>query len=101
MSAEYTPAPEVERHPEILDAGCRVVYVFRDKASKTNGKTVLGKARKVSGLNAYLGRADPDTFGEEFCGTVERWGFWRPDVEALVTAALKGEQGDLFAMETT
>jgi hypothetical protein len=31
-----------------------VLYVFRSEHSEENGKVVLGKARKVSGLNAYL-----------------------------------------------
>jgi hypothetical protein len=31
-----------------------VLYVFRSEHAEENGKVVLGKARKVSGLNAYL-----------------------------------------------
>lgn len=37
-------------------AGVDVIYVWRDKATKTRGRTVLGKARKVSGLHALLAR---------------------------------------------
>lgn len=37
-------------------AGVDIVYVWRDKAAKSRGRTVLGKARKVSGLNALLAR---------------------------------------------
>lgn len=57
----YTRAPAVEKiaqrlieahHSSLTDA--RIEYVFRDKASKAKGSTVWGKARKVSGLNAYL-----------------------------------------------
>jgi hypothetical protein len=39
-------------HPHIGDL--TVLYVFRSEHSEENGKVVLGKARKVSGLNAYL-----------------------------------------------
>lgn len=61
----YTAAPEVahiagdliatvDDHAEL--AGVDIVYVWRDKAAKSKGRTVLGKARKVSGLNALLAR---------------------------------------------
>lgn len=43
---------DVEQHKPLADA--RIEYVWRDKASKSNGRVVLGKARKVSGLNAFL-----------------------------------------------
>jgi predicted metallopeptidase len=35
-------------------AGLTVLYVFRSEAAEAHGRRVLGKARKVSGLNAYL-----------------------------------------------
>lgn len=41
-----------EFHPHIAEL--TVLYVFRSEHSEENGKVVLGKARKVSGLNAYL-----------------------------------------------
>lgn len=73
MSVTYRPAPAVEHiagtlipthHPD-LD-GVRIQYVFRSKASKKNDKIVLGKARKVSGLNAYLATpADEVGFDDE------------------------------------
>lgn len=61
----YKPAPDVahiagdliatvDDHAEL--AGVDVVYCWRDKAAKSKGRTVLGKARKVSGLNAFLAR---------------------------------------------
>lgn len=65
---DYTRAEDVEQiaaelirlhHPH-LDR-VRIEYVWRDKASVKGGKIVLGKARKVSGLNAYLSRPDPDS----------------------------------------
>lgn len=34
--------------------GVRIDYVFIDKAPKVKGKEVAGRARKVSGLNAFL-----------------------------------------------
>jgi hypothetical protein len=68
MSATYRPAPSVERiaqaligkhHHHLSDV--RVDYVFRSEAAKSGGKTVMGKARKISGLNAYLAQqVDPD-----------------------------------------
>lgn len=64
--AEYSQAPEVEtiarnliRDVEMhksLD-GVRIDFIFRDKAAKSKGRTVLAKARKVSGINAYLANA--------------------------------------------
>jgi hypothetical protein len=52
-------------------ASIRVEFVFRDKANRSHGRVVLGKARKVDGLNAFLARAltwDPDdvVYGEPF-----------------------------------
>lgn len=43
-------------HPEIASA--RIGYVSVDKASKKNGKPVLGKARKVSGVWEHLVELD-------------------------------------------
>lgn len=42
-------------HEHLADA--RIEFVFRDKANKSHGRIVLGTARKVGGLNAYLARA--------------------------------------------
>jgi predicted metallopeptidase len=61
MPTEWWTAPEVEEiaekliaehHPHLADVKIR--YVFRDEAAKSRGRTVLGKARKISGLNAHL-----------------------------------------------
>ena len=63
MSAKYKPAPEVEelgrklistveRH-EFLE-GVRVEFVFIDKAPRSKGRDVLGRARKIGGLTAFL-----------------------------------------------
>lgn len=59
--ALFAPAPAVAKiaaglikrhHPALGDAP--VVYVFRTPAQRTKGRLVLGSARKVSGLNAFL-----------------------------------------------
>lgn len=69
----YFAAPEAEKiaerliaehHAHLIDT--RVEFVFRDKAAKSHGKTVLGKTRKVSGLNAFLARRTDD--GEDTTG---------------------------------
>lgn len=57
----YSPAPEVaaiavgliaSHHTQLADAP--IVYVFRAKATQSKGHLVLGRARRVSGLNAFL-----------------------------------------------
>lgn len=73
MTTTYTPAPQVATvaqraiakwHPHLADV--RIEYVFRDPAAKTKGKVVLGKARKLSGLNsALVTLLNPDWGGEE------------------------------------
>jgi hypothetical protein len=69
MAVEYSPAPEVEEialrlikkyYPELSASDIRIEYVFRSEALKTRGKQVLGKARKVTGLNAHLAQRDGD-----------------------------------------
>lgn len=66
MAVTFRPAPAVERiadklirnhHTDLTDVEIR--YVFRSEAAKQNGKTILGKARKVSGLSAYLAQPEP------------------------------------------
>lgn len=70
MATNYTEAPEVQAiaatiiemyHPHLK--GIRVEYVFRSKAAKNKGRIVLGTARLVSGLNAFL--ASPSEADEE------------------------------------
>lgn len=69
MSVEYTPAPEVKDiagkliglyHDPLLNED--IEYVFRSEASSSKGKVVLGKARKVTGLPAYLSRTSEEPF---------------------------------------
>lgn len=63
MTVTYRPAAAVERiattliqqHHHDLD-DVRIDYVFRSETAKSAGKEIWGKARKISGLNAYLGR---------------------------------------------
>lgn len=59
--ADYTPAPQVRRLADdlILDhhkhlMGVPIRYVFVDPVPTSKGKQVWGRARKVSGLNAFL-----------------------------------------------
>lgn len=61
MTVTYRPAPPVaaiadqligDHHPHLKDV--HVVYLWRPKASTSKGAVVLGKARKISGLNAQL-----------------------------------------------
>lgn len=63
----YQLAPEAEKigrqlvnkhHTHLEDE--RIQYVFRSEAATSGGKTVWGKARKVTGLNAFLATPDPD-----------------------------------------
>lgn len=61
MTVTYRPAPAVARvagelipkHHQHLH-GVRIDYVFRSETAKSNGKEIWGKARKITGLNAFL-----------------------------------------------
>lgn len=68
MAAMWTSAPEVEelaaklietvdRHAFLADV--RVDFVFIDQAPKSKGRLVLGRARKIGGLSAYLADGVP------------------------------------------
>lgn len=79
----YSPAPAVKRIAADLIRDCHrhldgvhVEYVFRDEAAKSKGKPVMGAARLISGLNAYLAlntdqrliaSAIPDSADRFFC----------------------------------
>lgn len=63
MPAEYRPAPEVAeiarqlitkvtQHQELVNAP--IVYLFRSEAAKSRGRIILGRARRITGLNAWL-----------------------------------------------
>ena len=69
---EYRRAPEVEEvargllaehHPHLL--GVRVEFVFMSKTPKSKGREVWGRAKKVSGLNAFLA-AGPNDLPEHY-----------------------------------
>lgn len=64
----YRHAPEVheiaagliESVPEHKDLdGCRIEYVFIDKAPKSKGRAVWGRARKLGGLPAFIAAGHP------------------------------------------
>lgn len=61
MTVTHRPAPAVARiaatligqhHTHLADV--RIDYVFRSETAKSNGKAIWGKARKITGLNAFL-----------------------------------------------
>lgn len=65
MPQEYQPAPEVEdvARDLIYDyhshlASVRIIYVFASESLTEKGKVVWGRAKKVSGLNAWLASED-------------------------------------------
>ncbi|HKQ90868.1 MAG TPA: putative metallopeptidase [Blastocatellia bacterium] len=67
MPQEYQPAPEVkEVARRLIDdfhthlATVRIEYVFCVEQLKEKGKVVWGRAKKVSGLNAWLADEDRD-----------------------------------------
>lgn len=72
MTVEYFDAPEVDQIVRRLVplhhghlAGERIRCVFRSKHAKEGTKAILGKARRISGLNAYLSTdegADAETY---------------------------------------
>lgn len=75
MPVQYSSAPEVERvagpiiehhHSHLRANAVKVVYLFTDKAEKKAGKVVLGTARKVTGLTAYLAEQDADDPEDQF-----------------------------------
>lgn len=73
MATTYWHAPEVEEIAQKLIAehhshlaGVEIKCVFREPIAKSKGKLQLGKARKISGLNAHLvGLARPYDRGDD------------------------------------
>lgn len=66
--AELATGLIVEHHEHLLEAP--IVYVFVAPAPKSKGRTVLGRARRVVGLNAFLvalaaGELEPLPNGDE------------------------------------
>jgi putative metallopeptidase len=78
MAVTYRPAPEVEaiagplieaHHQHLTEHGdVRIEYLFRSEATVKGGHVVLGKARKVSGLNAFLAGWDDATDVDDEAG---------------------------------
>lgn len=65
FEGEFTPAPDLEKIADVLIerhtlyAGeCNVVYLWKDKASKSKGKFVAGKCSKPSGLLRHFSHTD-------------------------------------------
>lgn len=75
MATTYWRAPEVEKivndllpkhHKHLNRHDVQIRCVFRDPVTRSKGKITLGKARKVSGLNAHLvGLSHRDDLGDE------------------------------------
>jgi len=73
----WREAPEVkeiadrlipEHHQEIELWMDEIRYIFRDKAAKSKGRVVLGKAHKVGGMACYLihsATGDSNEFGDQ------------------------------------
>lgn len=73
MPVTYQSAPVVEaiahrlieaHHPHLRDV--RIEYLWRSRHAQSKGRIVLGKARKVTGLNAYLSRPKDDEESDYF-----------------------------------
>jgi len=85
MPTRYSPARQVERiaqeiirdhHPHLIANAVHILYLFTDEAEKVKGKRVLGTARKVSGLNAYLARRDDECDGPPNFFLICVWQQW-------------------------
>jgi hypothetical protein len=69
---KFRRAPEVaelareiiaRHHPHLLDI--RIEYVFGDAAPEANGRVTLGKAMRISGVNAELARLEDGSEDED------------------------------------
>jgi hypothetical protein len=63
MATKFTPAPDVqeiadryiaEYHEHLIQNAVKMVYLFRDDVPVRLGKNVMGEAKKVTGLSAFL-----------------------------------------------
>lgn len=63
MATKFTPAPDVqeiaeryiaEYHAHLIQNAVKMVYLFRDDVPVRMGKNVMGEAKKVTGLSAFL-----------------------------------------------
>ncbi len=71
MPKGYTPAPEVEAiAQDLIDQyhdylrRVRIEYVFVTELVKSGGRYIWGKARKISGLNAWLATPEEERSDE-------------------------------------
>lgn len=89
MATTYQDAPDVEKiaeelirkhHPRLEPAV--IEYVFRDPPATSNGATVQGKARAVTGLNAYLSEHGRPFLVIEIAQ--EPWGYLDDDQRAAL-----------------
>jgi hypothetical protein len=69
MATHYRPAPQVaelvgqlvdDTHRDLEPVRDRIICVFRDPPGRSAGRQEWGRARKVSGLNAFLIARVPD-----------------------------------------
>lgn len=69
MPTQYFPANDVKEiaqdliekyHQHITDFNVRVEYVFVDKVPKKGSKEIWGTCRKITNLNAFLAKDNPD-----------------------------------------
>jgi hypothetical protein len=99
MTVTYTLAPEVKEIAQKLIAnhhsdliGTRIEYIFRSEAAESNGKTVYGKARKLSGLNAFLATPDRAPVGQPDASTPEVEAFFVLEIAADVWKMIDKKQ---------
>lgn len=102
MPVTYSKAPEVEEiarrliaqhHTHLLELGhVRIEYLFRSEAASSNGKTVYGKARKLSGLGAFLALGDDAPEGRPDAETPEVEPFFVMEIAADCWATLTPKQ---------
>lgn len=75
----------VEQHEALADV--RIEYVFRDRAARSKGRVTLAKARRVTGLNAFLVAAADGIPDDD-----ANYPFYVVEVAADTWARLSGDQ---------
>lgn len=66
LDGEFTAAPDIERiageliarHRLTVQANATILYLWRDKGGRTQGKATYGKCSKASGLVRHFSEAD-------------------------------------------
>jgi hypothetical protein len=102
VTITFSRAVEVEKigrrliaryHKDLLDNGeVRIDYVFRSEAAKSKGKVLLGRTRKVSGLNAFLTLGDDAPAGLPNDDTPSVEAFFVIEIAADLWALLTKDQ---------